>query len=191
LFCECIKSAPGSWLLKSLDALNQKLNTNVNIMLITTACFSGGWTIYKDLNISASTAAGPNELSQSWRESGSIRRYCGSMYTTAVINKLTRVHATDQQISKSLENKDEEKTYSQFARKTYEALFDIDRRAYNYKVAFGAQDGQILRGREQEYPVETSWSDGKPFPIFQPAPIYTATHSTGTHTYPRASKTST
>ena len=57
----------------------------MSITLITTSCYSGGWTCNPELNVSAMTAAGNENVSLSWRFSGSTGRACGFMFTTALV----------------------------------------------------------------------------------------------------------
>src|ERR1700722_7714475 len=55
------------------------------VCLMTTACFSGGWTIQPDLNISVLTAAGNKEVSESWPQTKSLSRACGSIWASAIL----------------------------------------------------------------------------------------------------------
>ena len=57
-------------------------NDDVALTVISTACFSGGWSVCVSLNATTSTAAGPdNNESESWTRSKSVRsRLCGSIY---------------------------------------------------------------------------------------------------------------
>ena len=61
---------------------------------ISTACFSGGWSVHPYLKASTTTttAAGPEVESESWGASDSIGRYCGSIYATALIQSLSDIH---------------------------------------------------------------------------------------------------
>ena len=122
----------------------------VSITMVTTSCYSGGWTCHPELNISTMTAAGNENVSLSWRFSGSSGRACGSMFTTALVQKLTKVGATGKSlIMDEDEDEDEDKeetedqieSYAEFTRTVHEhLLMDVDRRGYEHNITFGAQD---------------------------------------------------
>lgn len=117
----------------------------IGITMITTSCFSGGWTCNPQLNLSTMTAAGEKKPSLSWRFSGSTGRACGSMFTTALVQKLTRVGATNKSLGDEDETgdhtEDQEETYADFTRTVHEHLLkDVDRRGYEHGLTFGAQD---------------------------------------------------
>ena len=118
---------------------------HTNITLITTSCYSGGWTCNPQLNLSTMTAAGNENVSLSWRFSGSTGRACGSMFTTALVQKLTKVGATDKTLGDEVEDEDitehQVETYAEFTRSVHEHLLKgVDRRGYEHQLSFGAQD---------------------------------------------------
>ena len=126
-----------------LHSATKALNTKIT--LITTSCYSGGWTCNPQLNLSTMTAAGNKNVSLSWRFSGSTGRACGSMFTTALVQKLTKVGATDRTLRDDVEDEDvtehQEETYVEFTRTVHEHLLKgIDRRGYEHQLSFGAQD---------------------------------------------------
>lgn len=123
--------------------------TNANVTLLTTACYSGGWTCYPQFNISSMTAAGGEKTSRLWARSGSSGRACGSMYTSAIIHKLVYNSATGRSVIDQRDENDEEKplteqqeeTYTAFASSVYDSLLNgIDTRGMEHQFAFGAQD---------------------------------------------------
>ena len=59
------------------------------------------------------TAAGNENVSLSWRFSGSSGRACGSMFTTALVQKLTKVGATGKSLIMEDEDEDEDKEETQ------------------------------------------------------------------------------
>ncbi|KAK3360691.1 hypothetical protein B0T25DRAFT_621586 [Lasiosphaeria hispida] len=73
----------------SIVRLQGVLDPNIKVALFTTACYSSGWALSTDLNITAMTAAKPDNESVSWRVSESIGRACGSMFASAAISALT------------------------------------------------------------------------------------------------------
>ena len=116
-----------------------------SVTLITTSCYSGGWTCNPQLNLSTMTAAGIDNVSLSWRFSGSTGRACGSMFTTALVQKLTRVGATSKRLGDDVEDEDlteaQEENYAEFTRTVHEHLLKgVDRRGYEHNLTFGAQD---------------------------------------------------
>jgi hypothetical protein len=82
------------------------IGSDIEVCTVMTSCYSGGWTVHPSLNITAITAAGPNEVSGSWNASASVGRKCGSIYATAVTEVLVREEeipessslVTDQQV---------------------------------------------------------------------------------------------
>ena len=62
---------------------------NANITILSTACFSGGWACEPDINATILAAAGKKGGSHSWQFSGSSGRACGSVFTTAIVDKVS------------------------------------------------------------------------------------------------------
>ena len=123
----------------------------VNITMITTSCYSGGWTCNPQLDdkLSTMTAVGRENVNLSRRYSGSTGRACGSMFTTALVQKLTRVGGTNKTLANEDEDEDvdddptEEQTesYAEFTLTVHEHLLkDVDRRGYEHQFTFGTQD---------------------------------------------------
>ena len=122
----------------------------VALTMVTTSCYSGGWTCNPQLNMSTITAAGDENESLSWRFSGSTGRACGSMFTTAVVQKLTQIGATGKSLGggdyddedDNLELSEyQEESYAEFTKTVHEHLLkDVDRRGYEHRLTFGAQD---------------------------------------------------
>ena len=124
-------------------------NLNVKVTLLSTACYSGGWTCHPDLNISTMTAASHMTKSKSWAKSGSLGPACGSIFATAIIDKLTHNGATGRSIMDPVDEAGEEEpltesveeTFVEFGRSVYETLLDgLDRRGMEHGFSFGAQD---------------------------------------------------
>ncbi len=83
--------------LLSLEEISNILavNKNLNISILMTSCFSGGWTVTpllrsetQESKATVFTAAGENTLSESWGATGSLGRTCGSIYISAVVKAL-------------------------------------------------------------------------------------------------------
>lgn len=80
-----------------IDDISNVLRTNegIDICLLMTSCFSGGWVITPTLRNAESartattmTAAGPNQPSESWPLTASLGRACGSIYVSALVKAL-------------------------------------------------------------------------------------------------------
>ncbi|KAL9135963.1 MAG: hypothetical protein Q9175_002826 [Cornicularia normoerica] len=129
--------------LKIGEFKNASKSFKVGTTMITTSCYLGGWACNPELNLSTMTAAERNKVSLSWRYSGSIGRACGSMFTTALIQKLTRVGATNNPLGDEDDDFSEkqEEAYAEFTRTVHEHLLkDVDCRGYEHGLTFGAQD---------------------------------------------------
>ena len=64
--------------------------SNISLTLLTTACYSGGWLVQPNLNISGLSAANAVELSYSWKASLG-HSYHGSIWATAVMQSLIKM----------------------------------------------------------------------------------------------------
>lgn len=58
------------------------------VSLLATSCYSGGWSISRELNITTMAAAGPTVQSTSWAASASLGCMCGSIWASAVLPAL-------------------------------------------------------------------------------------------------------
>lgn len=78
----------------------------VQVTMLMTSCYSGGWAITPDLRdetgrsrITVMTAAGSDQVSESWPKTNTLGRTDGSMYLSAVINVLsTRAAQTREEL---------------------------------------------------------------------------------------------
>ena len=133
---------------------------NVNITFLSTACFSGGWACAPSINKATITAAGDKNRSRSW--AGPIGRACGSMYTTAVIEKMTKAEnssrsvltPSDDECPTPIEGEDE--AYEEFEECVFESLLEnVDRRGFSHDLTFSAQNDAW----------EMHWSDRTGIPL--------------------------
>lgn len=69
--------------------LKEATGFNTRVTLITTACYSGGWAVNPDLNLTSLTAAGGPGRSDDKDKSESVGRCCGCMFASSVIATLT------------------------------------------------------------------------------------------------------
>ena len=127
--------------------------------MVNTACFSGGWSVNPQINITSMTAAGPKQ-SESCAASNSIGRCCGSIYATALIQALSDVSSpsviTDEipNPSGSLQplrpNELQTETFNEFAMTIHKTLLTrVDRFGHVHDIHFSAQDDEW----------EKSWTD--------------------------------
>ncbi|EGC46834.1 conserved hypothetical protein [Histoplasma capsulatum var. duboisii H88] len=80
--------------------LHEAIYPGVDLTLVMTSCFSGGWlvkpytdsflSVVKRLNVSDMTAAGDEQESRAWASSASCGRAGGSIYAAAVLNALVQ-----------------------------------------------------------------------------------------------------
>lgn len=134
----------------NLDQLKEAINgTESKVTLLTTHAFSGWWTCHPAVNMTAMSAAGDLQESMSRRRTGLSGRYCGSIFASVVIEKLTRYGTEDRKLRDSSAIEDEEQepndeqteAYSAFSKSVYQTLLeDVDRRGYEHAVSFGAGD---------------------------------------------------
>ena len=143
----------GHWL--EIDDFRTAIGNGVDITVVSTACFSGGWSVHPQLNVTTTTAAGPMLTSESWAASGSIGRYCGSIYATSLIQSLSdassplveREEAERPILTRGLQPDQPEQlqveTYNEFARTIHRTLLTrVDRLGYKHEIHFSAQDDE-------------------------------------------------
>lgn len=124
-------------------------NYKVQVTFLSTSCFSGGWSISPDLNISTFTAAGRNTQSVSWEASATIGRFCGSIWTSAVVLALLD-DTSNKSSASSIEdiipedaNEEQLKAYTSFCGTIFERLFSrVDRNTTQHGITFSAQDDE-------------------------------------------------
>ena len=155
---------------------------NVPITLLSTACYSGGWACSPELNISAITAAGPDLPSRSWTKSHSLGRYAGSMFATAIIEKLKTIGNTNKILGETDEDDDDDgeqksptdqqyENMAEFDGSCYESLLrDTDRRGYEHEMAFSAEDDawEMCWSQRTGIPLadyEKRWNDLRTYPF--------------------------
>lgn len=72
--------------LVTLQDFSAAIGQNVQVTVVSSACYSGGWTIQPNiLNTTMLAAAGPNEESTAWMDSKSVGRTCGSIFVSSVL----------------------------------------------------------------------------------------------------------
>jgi hypothetical protein len=153
----------------TIGHLQSAVDSSSHITLITTACYSGGWAICPDLNMTILTAAGAWEgehelisetyLSQAWNDSASISRACGSIFATTLIDSLTQttspllqsspspqeeaVSGGSNSLQPSTATEVQTETYNEFCRSVVRTLGEnVTRRPNRHEFRFAAQDDE-------------------------------------------------
>ncbi|KAI9779312.1 MAG: hypothetical protein M1839_007420 [Geoglossum umbratile] len=134
--------------LLTVNLLKQAIGFGVDVGMLLTSCFSGGWVIQPQLNVTAMTAAGPKQKSESWSKGESSGRASGSIYASAVIQALFKMEnpsATqfqDTSPSESLPQREiSSSSFAEFARVIYRTLVDdVDSLGQCHDIGFSAQD---------------------------------------------------
>jgi hypothetical protein len=98
-----------------------------------------------ELDITIMTAAEPNDKSESWPESGSIGRFCGTMFITAVLKAMWEESEEaddddDRSSAQAAKAPEDDHTYLAFAEKVYDILYKIDKFREQHDIRFSAQD---------------------------------------------------
>ncbi|PVH68559.1 hypothetical protein DL98DRAFT_578768 [Cadophora sp. DSE1049] len=102
---------------------------NVQICVVSNACFSGGWTMRPDiLNITAMTAASDQSESKSWDKSKSMGRACGSIYSSALTTTSDQLDAT------------QDLTYKEYSESVIQVCTHHTDRLHDQGLSFSAQD---------------------------------------------------
>lgn len=172
-------SRPGSTSklqINQFKAIFQKYN--VNVTLLTTACYSGGWICHRKekstLNISTLSAAGPFMQRYSWRRTVSDR-FCGSIFASAIIKELCEVSGKRNILEMADDddmdwNEEQVESFAEFIHSIHELLLtDIDARGYTHELSFGAKDDNwSMKWRERTgIPLSTfqdRWNELKDVP---------------------------
>ncbi|KAL8936160.1 MAG: hypothetical protein Q9216_005079, partial [Gyalolechia sp. 2 TL-2023] len=122
-------------------------NTNIPVTIVSTACFSGGWSCNKEFDRSKRHY---NKTGTQFATFG--RRACGSIFATAIIKSLIKVGHTqkplmgkegeDDEESDDAETTDEqEASMEELTRVVYETLLqDTDRRGFEHEFTFSAEE---------------------------------------------------
>lgn len=118
------------------------------VTLLSTSCYSGGWSISPELNITTMAAAGPNSQSISWAARASLGRMCGSIWASAVLPALLEESTGNsiedvEEILPENANEEQRETFSSFCTSVFEYLFKkVDRKAPEHDITFSAEDDE-------------------------------------------------
>ncbi|EFQ99549.1 hypothetical protein MGYG_02562 [Nannizzia gypsea CBS 118893] len=140
----------------SISTVASIVDPSVDLTIISTACFSGGWAVTSILDATVLSAAGVNRPSESWAKSSSLSRACGNIYASALIKALAMETSDEQQLASQPIPHDittssaqdetstpdmQAKTFSEFARTVHKLLLTgIDRFGHHHDIRFSAQN---------------------------------------------------
>ena len=119
---------------------------DIALTMLLTSCYSGGWVLQPNLNVSALTAAGAEKPSWSWPASLRGRSH-GSIYATAVREALIKME--DEKVTQHhpapsddiFERPDYSSSYAELARVIHSTLLnDVDRLGSRHGIQFSAKD---------------------------------------------------
>lgn len=154
--------------LLNFDDVALSIGPDIPATVITTSCYSGGWAVRPNINMTVLTAAGVKveggeidegrELSKSWPLSNSISRACGSIFASTLIRSLTSsttpLLEVDEARSKHADNvpatlqpprpdDTQTQTYNDFCKSIVDILKEeITRRPEEHVFHFAAQDDE-------------------------------------------------
>jgi hypothetical protein len=122
----------------------------VEATIISTACFSGGWSVRRDIDKTTFAAAGEKNESLSWTSSTSVGRYCGGIYTSALIKAWQNEAERAEKTSDTLPPKPEqERTQKEFASGVFQTLTEIDRKWKKHEIRFSVENDMWGSGWSQ------------------------------------------
>jgi hypothetical protein len=92
----------------TVPQLQQAINPEVSVTVVTNACYSGGWTVTPNLSTTFCAAADRDRESHTWPEPDSIgRRVGGSVFASTMIKSLCDASgplAQDEDVTDQLDN---------------------------------------------------------------------------------------
>lgn len=151
------------------DYIESLIGSNIPTTVVTTACFSGGWVIQPNVDMTILTAAGAKaaegdrrttDLSKSWPVSNSISRACGSIFASTLIETLTTsttplLDASSQNLDSSVPqtqlqpekpNAEQSETFNSFCKTIHGVLGgNMTRRPDVHEFRFAAQDDEWVQ----------------------------------------------
>jgi hypothetical protein len=141
-----------------------KVGDDVDLTIICTSCYGGGWLVFPSLTATAMFAADTENESSSWPLSETLSRACGSVFASTLIHTLAQeasplLEPVPNTGTKSLEPKKDDpkaETFHAFAQSIMEVLMHrMDRMWEHHYFTFTAQDDQW----------ESSWTGRSGIPL--------------------------
>lgn len=155
----------------TINRLKGVLEPGVTTTLLTSACYSGGWAITPELNISTAAAAQDDDESLAIPTSRSVGRICGSVFASATISALTAATSplismddtdtnhqgedAEESIQPSSPNPIQTETYNEFCRSIWDTVTQQGFSRLHGNFTFSCQDDQW----------EYSWSRRSGIPL--------------------------
>ncbi|KAJ3560512.1 hypothetical protein NPX13_g9276 [Xylaria arbuscula] len=147
----------------SVTTLKGHLEPGTQVMLITTACYSGRWVVNPDFRDTAMTAANADSESIAWTASASLARACESIFVSSLIRTLTSTTSPlieqtaesgsnmvgvvrDKQASSKLRpdfpNDKQTSTYNAFCHAVWDSCKEVTRLHGHHSFSFSGKDDQ-------------------------------------------------
>ncbi|BAE59995.1 hypothetical protein BDV35DRAFT_382091 [Aspergillus flavus] len=126
-----------------IENVKRALQPDTSVTLFMTSCYSGGWIVQPNtmrsryINATGITGAGPKAESKSWPESSSLRRACGSIIASAILQTSIAIEESQETVAVHTDP-----TYYSFAQSVYDSYKRLDPLADTHKIHFSAQDDQ-------------------------------------------------
>ncbi|KAI2620839.1 hypothetical protein GGS21DRAFT_412435 [Xylaria nigripes] len=145
--------------------LKSVLEPGAQVVVLTTACFSGGWMIDKSFNSTMATAATHKATSTSWPLAKPFGM-TGSVFVTALIKRLASTTSpfltngceegqSEAPLQPAAPTKAQNLSYNAFCWAIWESCRDVTRLWHQHSFAFGCQDDRWDR----------SWSGAMGIPL--------------------------
>ncbi|KAI9770398.1 MAG: hypothetical protein M1840_003284 [Geoglossum simile] len=131
----------------TIASMKQAIGKGIDVSILMTSCYSGCWIVNPQLTVSAMTAAGPENMSESWAQSQSSSRTTGSIYASAVLQALIKMEEptmTQEHGSTTCVDRDDlisSSTYAELSRVICRTLLDdVDTMGEDHGIKFSAQN---------------------------------------------------
>jgi hypothetical protein len=136
--------------------LRRVLRDTPDVTIFTTSCYSGGWLVFPDqrgkhLNATAIAAAGPDDVSSSWPQSGSIGRASGSLAASGILRclidteteeRLVAHNAHDIVSGNGVTDTMKHPTYIQFAKSIHDSIKSMGLLGSTQQIYFSAENDE-------------------------------------------------
>lgn len=129
--------------LLEIELLKRVIPKGINVTLLLTSCFSGGWLIQpsfsKTSHINATGVAwsGPEKETRPWSIRKSFGRACGTSVATSILQKMIEFE-TEAEEHRTFEHP----TYVGFSTAVYDRASQLDRLLHDQQIYFSAQDDE-------------------------------------------------
>jgi hypothetical protein len=132
-----------------INRLKVAIGKKTKCTLLMTSCYSGGWAMQPDLNLTIIAATGPTAQSHSWNTSSS-RGFSGSIVASAIRDAIFASEIKDEEnigepgmTYKELQMTE---TYAEMGCLIHDHLKQSDRFHDRHEISFAAQDDEWTKG---------------------------------------------